>query len=86
MSGIQHMKQLLALKCSSSQENQDEINKRMDQVVSEATCKRFLTVHGTIINIVSITVVKIAENSTEYVNRVLDRMKSGVPNGGLEEY
>lgn len=39
MSGIHHMKQLLALKCSNGQENQDEINKRMEQVVSEATCK-----------------------------------------------
>lgn len=86
MSGIQHMKQLLALKCSSSQENQDEINKRMDQVVAEATCKSISSVHNSITNIVPMTVVKIAENSTEYVNRVLDRMKSGVPNGGLEEY
>lgn len=86
MSGIQHMKQLLALKCSSSQENQDEINKRMEQVVSEATCKALFWIQKHIYLILPTTVVKIAENSTEYVNRVLDRMKSGVPNGGLEEY
>lgn len=30
--------------------------------------------------------VKIADNSTEYVNRVLDRIKSGIPNGGLEDF
>ena len=39
MSGIKNMKQLLAMKCSSSQENQEDINKRMEHVVQEATCK-----------------------------------------------
>lgn len=39
MSGIHQMKQLLALKCSSSQDTQEEINQRMEQVVAEATCK-----------------------------------------------
>jgi hypothetical protein len=39
MSGIQHLKQLLALKCSSSQDNHEEINQRMEQVVVEATRK-----------------------------------------------
>jgi hypothetical protein len=39
MSGIHHLKQLLALKCSSSQENQDEINQQIEQIVGEATCK-----------------------------------------------
>jgi hypothetical protein len=37
MAGIQNMKQLLAMKCSSSQENQEEINQRMEQTVVEAT-------------------------------------------------
>lgn len=39
MSGIHQMKQLLALKCSSSQDTQEEINQRMEQVVGEATCE-----------------------------------------------
>lgn len=86
MSGIHHMKQLLALKCSSSQENQEEINKRMEQIVGEATCKFFSVLLCCKTKIISFTVVKIAENSTEYVNRVLDRMKAGNPTGGLEEY
>ncbi|CRK99214.1 CLUMA_CG012486, isoform B [Clunio marinus] len=68
LNGIHQMKQLLALKCSSSHDTQEEINQRMEQVVVESTT------------------VKIAENSTEYVNRVLDRMKAGNPTGGLEEY
>lgn len=46
MSGIQTMKQLLAMKCSSSQENQEEINQRIEQVVGEATCK---LIHNVII-------------------------------------
>lgn len=37
MNGIHQMKQLMALKCSSSQDTQEEINKRMEQVVAEAT-------------------------------------------------
>ncbi|CAO1417148.1 unnamed protein product [Diamesa serratosioi] len=68
MNGICQIKQLVALKCSNSKENQEEINQRIDQIVTKAT------------------VVKIAENSTEYVNRVLDRIKSGIPNGGLEDF
>lgn len=39
MSGIHQMKQILALKCSSAQESQEEINQRMEQIVSEATSK-----------------------------------------------
>lgn len=35
--GINHLKQLVAMKCSSSQENQSEINERVEQVVAEAT-------------------------------------------------
>jgi hypothetical protein len=31
------MKQLLALKCSSSQDKQEEINQRMEQVCTKAT-------------------------------------------------
>lgn len=89
MAGIHHMKQLMALKCSSSQENQEEINQRMEQIVAEATCK-FLnldwTLNECLENFSPSQVVKIAENSTEYVNRVLDRMKAGNPSGGLEEY
>lgn len=88
MSGIAHMKQLLALKCSNNQETQEEINQRMEQVVSEATCKLNILYSFDITMIVSssFAVVKIAENSTEYVNRVLDRMKAGNPTGGLEEF
>uniref|UniRef100_A0A6B2E9A3 Putative creb3 regulatory factor n=1 Tax=Phlebotomus kandelakii TaxID=1109342 RepID=A0A6B2E9A3_9DIPT len=33
----------------------------------------------------SATRVKIAGNSTEFVNKILDRVKSGDPNGGLDE-
>ncbi|KAL7036710.1 hypothetical protein ACKWTF_008906 [Chironomus riparius] len=68
LSGIAQMKQLLALKCSNTQDKQEEINQKMDEVYSKAT------------------VIKIAENSTEYVNRVLERIKNGVPGGGLEEF
>ncbi|XP_070509812.1 protein CREBRF homolog isoform X2 [Chironomus tepperi] len=68
LSGITHMKQLLALKCSNTQDKQEEINQKMDEVYAKAT------------------VIKIAENSTEYVNRVLERIKNGVPGGGLEEF
>lgn len=50
MSGIQTMKQLLAMKCSSSQENQEEINQRIEQVVAEATCKFILSVARIFIN------------------------------------
>ncbi|KAG5682381.1 hypothetical protein PVAND_011735 [Polypedilum vanderplanki] len=32
------------------------------------------------------TSIKIAENSTEYVNRVIERVRNGVPNGGLEDF
>jgi hypothetical protein len=32
------------------------------------------------------TGVRIADNSTDYVNRVLDRMKSGIPGGGLDDF
>lgn len=37
MNGIQNMKQMLAMKCSNSQEKQEEINKHIEQVVAEAT-------------------------------------------------
>jgi hypothetical protein len=39
LNGIAQMKQLLAMKCSSSQEKQEEINQRMDQIVAKATGK-----------------------------------------------
>lgn len=39
MLGIHQMKQLLALKCSSNQDTQEEINQQMERVVAEATCK-----------------------------------------------
>lgn len=68
INGIAEMKQIVALKCSSQKESQEEINQQVDKVVQKATF------------------VKIADNSTEYVNRVLDRIKSGVPNGGLEDF
>lgn len=68
LSGIAQMKQLLAMKCSSSQEKQEEINQSMEQVFVKSTT------------------IKIAENSTEYVNRVIERVRNGVPNGGLEQF
>ena len=39
MNGICQMKQLVALKCSNSKENQEEINQRIDQIVTKATGK-----------------------------------------------
>lgn len=89
MSGIHQMKQLLALKCSSSQETQEEINQRMEHVVIEATSEFNSNYDKDVFISLQLTIslaVKIAENSTEYVNRVLDRMKAGNPTGGLEEY
>jgi hypothetical protein len=35
------MKQLLAMKCSSSQEKQEELNQRMEQVEVKATGEEF---------------------------------------------
>lgn len=29
---------------------------------------------------------KVAGQSTEFVNKILDKVKAGVPNGGLEEF
>lgn len=88
MNGIHQMKQLMALKCSSSQDTQEEINKRMEQVVAEATSEFLANISQTprILRFLYPAAVKIAENSTEYVNRVLDRMKNGNPSGGLEEF
>lgn len=37
INGIAQMKQLLAMKCSSSQDKQEEINQRMEQVEAKAT-------------------------------------------------
>lgn len=39
LSGITHMKQLLALKCSNTQDKQEEINQRMEDVYAKATGK-----------------------------------------------
>lgn len=83
------MKQMLAFKCSSSKDNQEEINQQCDQIVERATGKlnlAKLNFHFFNFPITFSIVVKIAENSTEYVNRVLDRIKAGIPNGGLEDF
>ena len=37
INGIATMKQLLAMKCSSSHDKQEEINQRMEQVAAKAT-------------------------------------------------
>lgn len=42
LQGIHHLKQLVAMKCSSSQENQNEINERIEQVVADAIREYFL--------------------------------------------
>lgn len=87
------MKQLLAMKCSRDRDSQAEINERIEQVVAESTSKLFdtwficdLSTHSYLFLHFSTTGVRIAENATDYVNRVLDRMKSGVPGGGLDDF
>lgn len=88
LNGIATMKQLLAMKCSSSQEKQEEINQRMEQVAAKATGNKlnFDFPRKIAKNKFFQLVVKIAENSTEYVNRVIERTKAGVPNGGIEDF
>jgi hypothetical protein len=45
LQGIHHMKQLVAMKCSNSQETQEEINQQIEQTVVEAT-RELLGVNG----------------------------------------
>lgn len=34
----------------------------------------------------SVTEIRIANHSTEFVNKVLDKVRSGVPDGGIDDF
>lgn len=93
LSGIQQMKQLLIAKLNSTDTaNRDEINKHVDKVIKTATSKtKYIppTLHSPLMHFplgFSIPEVKIAGHTTDYVNRVLDKVRSGVADGGLDEF
>lgn len=81
------MKQILGVKCQQ-QDNQEEIQQHVEKVVKQATSKLSTTspsLQLTLIPSSTFSELKIAGNSTEYVNSVLEKYKSGNAASALEE-
>ncbi|XP_055853507.1 protein CREBRF homolog isoform X3 [Episyrphus balteatus] len=68
LSGINDIKQVLAIKYQNQGEPTDELDERIEQIYNAA-----------------ITGLRIAGGTTDFVNNVLDNVKKGISNGGLED-
>lgn len=81
------MKQILVMKCQQ-QENQEQIQQHVEKVVKQATSKNLNNSKSCVYFFFTnkfISELKIAGNSTEYVNSVLEKYKSGNATSALEE-
>lgn len=69
-------------------ENQEELTKQMEKICKIATSKTSLVIfflHPKFILSFGFAEVRIATHSTDFVNKVLDKVKSGVPDGGIDD-
>lgn len=95
--GIAQLKQTLASKVTEpNPEVQEELSRQLDATCKRATSEysclfihKYLNKKKTQINLFQFfcfAEIRIASQSTDYVNRVLDRMRSGVPDGGIDDF
>ncbi|XP_055853506.1 protein CREBRF homolog isoform X2 [Episyrphus balteatus] len=74
LSGINDIKQVLAIKYQNQGEPTDELDERIEQIYNAAINCDVLPAG-----------LRIAGGTTDFVNNVLDNVKKGISNGGLED-
>lgn len=85
INGIKNLKQILTVKCSKpSTDNSEEINQHIERIIKSATSKLSDHIFFDLLHLISITFfffyqseVKIAGGSTEFVNQILEKFKTG---------
>lgn len=96
INGLAELKQALALKhrTKGQGESTEEMDQQIQRIYTTASCKTFallylkfmVTDYWLIFRFLFLTAgIRIAGGSTDFVNKVLENMRGGMPNGGLEE-
>lgn len=100
LDGLDDIKNVLALKVTQPTDHPDEMNTQIETVAKASTRKwrrrrrpkwavflpRIMSVFTYGYGFCCVRAeLSIAGTSTDFVNRILEKVKSGIPNGGLEE-
>lgn len=91
MNGIAELKQALVVKHRTKNlgESTEEVDQQIARIYATASvCIAYPTIIFNCTNVILIKFaagIRIAGGSTDFVNKVLENMRGGMPNGGLEE-
>lgn len=78
----------MAAKLKEAAENQSELTMHLEKVINTSSSRyqQHCFCIFLIFRIFRVLEVKIAGNSTEYVNKIIEKVKNGIPGGGLDEF
>lgn len=92
INGLAELKQALALKhrTKGQGESTEEMDQQIQRIYTTASCKTLLLLilliqYSLFLWFFFTAGIRIAGGSTDFVNKVLENMRGGLPNGGLEE-
>lgn len=86
INALMQCKQLVVVKINEGPvENQDEITTHLDKMIKTVTSMYLCSVCENVYNFFEFSENMIAGNTTEYVNRIIDKVKGGGTVVGLDD-